>query len=118
METIELGQLIAKYGINNVHLTLMNRMKNDYLYLKKVFDEKKVDLKNNVEKIEKIEKIEKNHLEKVKEEKLEICEIKNVIEEAEVQVQRTPKEFKLWQKEQEEKKYAENKAKGIKKVIF
>jgi predicted nucleic acid-binding protein len=108
----ELGLLIGKYGINNIHNKLMNRMRLEYIYSKKVFDEKK-----KVEKVEKVEKEEKvSVVDIIEDEEVDVensvveNDVKEVVEEKKY---RDPKEMKAWQKGQEEKKRAENLAKGI-----
>ena len=90
----ELNILIGKYGIVDVHQTLEKKMKDDYAYLRKLF-EKKEEKKVKEIVVEDVVIVEENAV--VKEEK----KFKD------------PKEMKAWQKEMEEKKRVENEAKGI-----
>jgi hypothetical protein len=96
----ELNLLIAKYNIQNVNISLQARMKEDYEYLKSLYGKKEEPVK-------------------VKEEvKAEVkAEVKPEVKvEEEVKKEnkhRDPKEMKIWQKEQEDKKRKENEDKGI-----
>ena len=103
----DLSTLIGAYGITAIHKALMNRMKDEYSYLKKIFEEKEKPVKE-----EKHVKEEKP----VKEEK-EKPIVAEVVAPAteEVSKFRDPKEMKEWQRAEEEKKKKENESKGIKK---
>jgi hypothetical protein len=93
----KVNSLIGKYGIVAVHEYLDKKLKEDYAYMKKIFEktEKKV----------------------VKEEILvEEAVVENVVEpvvEDKEKKFKDPKEIKAWQKQMEEKKRLENEAKGI-----
>ena len=88
----DLSTLIGAYGITAIHKALMNRMKDEYSYLKKIFEEKEKPVKEEKEKPV-------------------VAEV--VVEE--VTKFRDPKEMKEWQRAEEEKKKKENESKGIKK---
>jgi len=96
----ELNLLIAKYSIQNVNISLQARMKEDYEYLKTLYGKKEEPVKVK---------------EEVKEEvKAEVKEEVKVEEEVKKENKhRDPKEMKIWQKEQEDKKRKENEEKGI-----
>ena len=98
----DLSILIGKYGAQSVHKAVMSRMKDDYSYFKKIFDEAK----------EKVEKPVEKPVDKPVEKANEI--VKEVVEVQEVKF-RDPKEMKAWQRTQEEIKKKENDSKGIKK---
>jgi hypothetical protein len=99
----DLSLLIGSYGIVSVHKALQKRMKEDYEYLKTMFEEKKekkeVIVPDNKEVV-----LTEDDSEEVVVEKKEVKEEKKY---------RDPKEMKIWQKEQEEKKKKENEEKGI-----
>jgi hypothetical protein len=100
----ELNLLIAKYSIQNVNTTLQARMKEDYEYLKSLYAKKEEVIKVKEEVV------------KVKEEVVKVKEEPTVKVEEEIKDQkkyRDPKEMKIWQKEQEDKKRKENEEKGI-----
>lgn len=118
----DVSLLIGKYGIVAVHKFIMNRMKDDYTYMKKLFNDKKEvkSVKPILEHIVEnnmitnnvvVDEEEKNSVVKVdvEEEKEEKKEEKKKDSKF-----RDPKEMKEWQKQQEDKKREENKAKGIK----
>ena len=91
----DLSTLIGAYGITAIHKALMNRMKDEYSYLKKIFEEKEKPVKEEKEKPVVAEVVAP------------------VVEE--VSKFRDPKEMKEWQRAEEEKKKKENESKGIKK---
>jgi len=142
----EITSLIAKYGIRDVHSFILNYMEKEYKYLKKIFETKQNEIKISEIKISEIKPLVKEELKKiiptnnvitakkydnpvVIEKTNEIIELEEVEEEEKESEQtektngikeegkwKDPKELKVWQKEQEEKKFLENKAKGIKKT--
>ena len=100
----DLSTLIGAYGITAIHKALMNRMKDEYSYLKKIFEEKE----------------EKKEKEKPIVPVVPVTEVVTPIDETtkvedEVTKFRDPKEMKEWQRGEEEKKKKENESKGIKK---
>ena len=102
----DLSTLIGAYGITAIHKALMNRMKDEYSYLKKIFEEKEKPVKEEKEK--------ENPLVPV----ITVAEpvaavAPNTVEE--ITKFRDPKEMKEWQRSQEELKKKENESKGIKK---
>ena len=100
----DLSLLIGSYGLIAVNKLLQKRMKEEYDYLKSIFEEIK----------EKKEKEKEKEKEKKDEPVVEtVEEVKEKEKEKEEKKQRDPKEMKLWQKEQEEKKRKENEEKGI-----
>ena len=120
-ECIEaLNFVIGKFGYALVASTLHDRMKQDYAFMKKYFDEKKKEPKEAkevkevkpvvavVEAVEPVEAVEAV-------EAVELVEgevpVEAEVDEAKI---RTPKEIKEWQKTQEEIKRKEQEAKGIK----
>lgn len=106
----DLSTLIGAYGITAIHKALMNRMKDEYSYLKKIFEEKEKPVKEEKEKPVKEEK--ENPVVPV----ITVAEVvkpTTVVEE--VSKFRDPKEMKEWQRAEEEKKKKENESKGIKK---
>ena len=101
----DLSTLIGAYGITAIHKALMNRMKDEYSYLKKIFEEKEKPVKEEKEKPVKEEK-----------EKLVVAEAPApVAAPEEVSKFRDPKEMKEWQRAEEDKKKKENESKGVKK---
>lgn len=107
----DISLLIGSYGIVAVHKALQKRMKDDYEYLKTLFDE--VKEKKQIVKEEK-KNVEKEVIPEVKDAN-EVVDLPNDSEEkTEEKKYRDPKEMKVWQKEQEDKKRKENEAKGIK----
>jgi hypothetical protein len=98
--TDELNLLIAKYTIQKVNTTLQARMKEDYEYLKSLYGKKEEPVKVKEEL-------------KVKEEVKEEATVKVEEEVKKENKHRDPKEMKIWQKEQEDKKRKENEDKGI-----
>ena len=123
----ELLSMIGRYGVESLHKALINRMKEDYSYLKKYFENKKEEplLKEKESKIfiEVLKNSEYKDIdnETVKNQVIVNEDSKNTNENDEKIVEvkqdskkfRNPKEVKEWQKVQEEKKYEENKAKGV-----
>jgi len=106
----DLSTLIGAYGIMAIHKALMIRMKDEYSYLKKVFDSKEVKEEQPLQK--KQEKQQENQQEKQQPQpQPQLTE--EVVEESKF---RDPKEMKEWQKNEEEKKRKENEEKGIKKT--
>ena len=105
----DLSTLIGAYGITAIHKALMIRMKDEYSYLKKIFEEKEK------------EKPVKEEKEKEKEKENPVVPVITVTEVAtpsaveEITKFRDPKEMKEWQRGQEELKKKENESKGIKK---
>jgi hypothetical protein len=114
----DLSTLIGAYGITAIHKALMNRMKDEYSYLKKIFEEKEKPVKEEKEK-EKPIKEEKP----VKDPVVPVITVTEVATPAAVATKfveeitkfRDPKELKEWQRGQEELKKKENESKGIKK---
>ena len=107
----ELLSIIGRYGVESVHKALVSRMKKEYSYLKNCFEDKK-----------KEEPIIKNEEPIIKKEEIKNKEIKNEVvnnDEKIVEVKQDNKKFRNsnevreWQKVQEEKKYQENKVKGV-----
>jgi len=109
-----LSFLIGKFGYALISSTLHERMKQDYTFMKKYFDEKKKEPKEAkqpkvLESVELVESVEP--LEPVEQVEQVAVQVEVEVEEAKV---RTPKEIKEWQKDQEEIKRKEQEAKGIK----
>jgi hypothetical protein len=96
----ELNLLIAKYNIQNVNISLQARMKEDYEYLKSLYGKKEEPVKMK-------EEVKAEVKEEVK------AEVKVEEEVKKENKHRDPKEMKIWQKEQEDKKRKENEDKGI-----
>jgi len=112
----ELAILIGKYGINDVHDQLMNRMSLEYRYLKKIFEVKETKntiVENKVKVAEKKVVEEKVADEKVVEEKVAEEEKKEENVEEQTKKFKDSKEQKVWQKEMEDKKRKELEEKGI-----
>jgi hypothetical protein len=112
----DLNMLIGHYGLAAVHSTLQTRIKEEYEYLKKLF-EKKSDVEEKPIKEKKVEPVVvKNEV--VKTEVVETVE-NEVVETVEAEKTEEPKKFKdskeqkIWQREMEEKKKKENLEKGI-----
>jgi len=99
----DLSTLIGAYGITAIHKALMNRMKDEYSYLKKIFEEKEKPVKEEKEKPVK----EENPV-------TTVAEVATTAVE-EITKFRDSKEMKEWQRGEEEKKKKENESKGIKK---
>lgn len=97
----EFNTLIGKYGIVAIHSYLENRMKQDYNYLKKIFEKKLVE-----SKVKKV--IENPVVDEVVDEVIE-----PMIEQRNEKSFKDPKEMKKWQKEMEDIKRKEQEAKGI-----
>jgi len=103
----ELNTLIGKYGIIAVHSSIEQRIKEEYNYLKKIFEKKMVEPKPVKETRPEIPEVVSN------------IPVENPVEQND-NTQPTekkfkdPKEMKKWQKEMEEKKRIEQEAKGIK----
>lgn len=110
----ELLSMIGRYGVESVHKALMNRMKDEYSYLKNCFEEKKKDVvKKSVEVVKNEEVVKSNEVvvvDVVENEGEKIVEVK---QDKKSQNFRNSKEVKEWQKVQEEKKFEENRAKGV-----
>jgi len=104
----DLSTLIGAYGITAIHKALMNRMKDEYSYLKKIFEEKEKPVKEEKEKPIKEEK--ENPVVPV----ITVAEVATTAVE-EITKFRDPQEMKEWQRGEEEKKKKENESKGIKK---
>lgn len=110
----DLNMLIGHYGLAAVHSTLQTRIKEEYEYLKKLF-EKKSDVEEKPIKEKKVESVV------VKNEVVETVETveTEVVETVETEKTEEPKKFKdskeqkIWQREMEEKKKKENLEKGI-----
>lgn len=104
----DLSTLIGAYGITAIHKALMNRMKDEYSYLKKIFEEKEKPIKEEKEKENPV---------------VPLITVTEVVKPADVITKsveeitkfRDPKEMKEWQRGQEELKKKENESKGIKK---
>ena len=104
-----LNFVIGKFGYALVASTLHDRMKQDYTFMKKYFEEKKSkEVKEAKPKKEVVEQPKEEQVEQPKEEQVEQPK-----EEEVEPVIRTPKEIKVWQKEQEDKKRKEQESKGI-----
>jgi hypothetical protein len=101
----ELNALFGKYGIVSVHMYLEQRMKQDYNYLKKIFEKKIVEQKVVEQKVVE-QKVEKSEV-------VEPVATNEVVEERTDKTFKDPKEMKKWQKEMEEKKRIEQEAKGV-----
>jgi hypothetical protein len=97
----DLSTLIGAYGITAIHKALMNRMKDEYSYLKKIFEEKEKPVKEEKEKENPVVPV--------------ITVVEPVAAVEEITKFRDPKEMKEWQRSQEELKKKENESKGIKK---
>ena len=113
----ELNILIGKYGIQAVHKSLNDKMEAEYTYLKSIFGKKDKEKEKEKEK-EEIISLSVSTLEDEDENENEensnaIVVVKEESKEIKEKTYRDPKEMKLWQKAQEEKKKAENDAKGI-----
>ena len=109
-ECIEaLNFVIGKFGYALVASTLHDRMKQDYAFMKKYFDEKKKEPKEAKE-TKDVKPAEAVPVEAVPVEAVPV-ELEAEVDEAKI---RTPKEMKEWQKTQEEIKRKEQEAKGIK----
>lgn len=111
-ECIEaLNFVIGKFGYTLVASTLHDRMKQDYAFMKKYFDDKKKEPKEvkEVKEVKPLEEPVEAPVEVQDEPLAEVVETE--VDEAKV---RTPKEIKEWQKTQEEIKRKEQEAKGIK----
>jgi hypothetical protein len=108
----DLSTLIGAYGITAIHKALMNRMKDEYSYLKKIFEEKEKPVKEEKEKPVKEEKEKENPV-------VPVITVTEVVKPTAVVEETTkfrdPKEMKEWQRGEEEKKKKENESKGIKK---
>ena len=98
----DLSTLIGAYGITAIHKALMNRMKDEYSYLKKIFEEKEKPVKEEKEKENPVVPV------------ITVAEVATTAVE-EITKFRDPKEMKEWQRGEEEKKKKENESKGIKK---
>ena len=111
-----LNFVIGKFGYALVASTLHDRMKQDYSFMKKYFEDKKVKtekepkVKAVVEPVV-VEVVEPEVVEPLEPEVVEPLEAEAEVEEVKV---RTPKEIKEWQKGEEDKKRKEQEAKGIK----
>ena len=102
----DLSTLIGAYGITAIHKALMSRMKDEYSYLKKIFDSKEIkeEVLSPTPLLPPAPLLPPTEVTKVV--------VSEPVEEAKF---RDPKEMKDWQKGEEEKKKKENEAKGIKK---
>jgi len=119
----DLNMLVGHYGLAAVHSTLQTRIKEEYEYLKKLF-EKKSDVEQKPVKEKKVESVvvESVVVEPVvvKNEVVETEVVETeVVETVETEKTEEPKKFKdskeqkIWQREMEEKKKKENLEKGI-----
>jgi hypothetical protein len=103
----DLNMLIGHYGIVAVHTTLEKRIKEDYDYLKSLFEKKEVS-----------KPVQQPTVEPVTVEPVTVEEVKNTVvqttvEDSEKKKFKDSKEQKLWQREMEEKKRKENLEKKI-----
>jgi hypothetical protein len=100
----DLSTLIGAYGITAIHKALMNRMKDEYSYLKKIFEEKEKPVKEEKEKENPV---------------VPVITVTEVVKPTAVVEETTKfrdsKEMKEWQRNQEVLKNKENESKGIKK---
>jgi hypothetical protein len=106
----ELNALIGKYGIIVVHSNIEQRIKEEYNYLRKIFDKKMVEPKPVKEARPEIPESVPNTPEVVSNIPTEQTDNTEPTEKK----FKDPKEMKKWQKEMEEKKRVEQEAKGIK----
>lgn len=105
----EINTLIGKYGIIAVHSSIEHRIKEEYNYLKKIFEKKIVEPKSVKEtRPETSEKPVETPTEEP------VYSEQNENTESTEKKFKDPKEMKKWQKEMEEKKRIEQEAKGIK----
>lgn len=109
--TDDLNMLIGHYGLVEVHKAVQKRMKDDYDYLKTLFDKK--------ETVKPLAKVETpivtptNTVEQVVEPVEPLVNTNVDVEEPEKRKFKDSKEQKLWQREMEEKKKKENLEKNI-----
>lgn len=106
-----LNFVIGKFGYALVASTLHDRMKQDYTFMKKYFEEKKSKEPKEVKEAKPVK--EKEVVEKEVVEPVDVEQVEQPKEEEVEPVIRTPKEIKVWQKEQEDKKRKEQESKGI-----
>ena len=106
----DLSTLIGAYGIMAIHKALMSRMKDEYSYLKKVFD-----LKEDKPLVSDNKPLVSDNKPLVSDNKPLVTDNNSKEPPVEEAKFRDPKEMKEWQKGEEEKKRKENEAKGIKK---
>ena len=107
--TDDLNMLIGHYGLVEVHKAFQKRMKDDYDYLKTLFDKKEVA--KPVAKVETPIVTPTNTVEPTP--SVEPVEPVVNTEEPEKRKFKDSKEQKLWQREMEEKKKKENLEKNI-----
>jgi len=128
----DLNMLIGHYGLAAVHSTLQTRIKEEYEYLKTLF-EKKSDVEHKPVKEKKVEaEVKKKKVEaevnerevnerevnerEVNEREVNESEVNEVVESEKLEEPKKfkdSKEQKIWQREMEEKKKKENLGKGI-----
>jgi hypothetical protein len=106
----ELNALIGKYGIIVVHSSIEQRIKEEYNYLRKIFEKKMVEPKPIKETRPEIPESVPNKPEVVSTIPIEQTDNTEPTEKK----FKDPKEMKKWQKEMEEKKRIEQESKGIK----
>ena len=113
----DLSTLIGAYGIMAIHKALMSRMKDEYSYLKKVFDlkEDKPLVSDNKPLVSDNKPLVSDNKPLVSDNKPLVTDNNSKEPPVEEAKFRDPKEMKEWQKGEEEKKRKENEAKGIKK---
>ena len=109
----ELNILIGKYGIQAVHKSLNDKMESEYNYLKSIFGKKEKEKEKEKEEIISLSVSTLEDENKEEEDSNSIVVVKEEPKETKEKTYRDPKEMKLWQKAQEEKKKAENDTKGI-----
>jgi hypothetical protein len=98
----DLNMLIGHYGIVAVHTTLEKRIKEDYDYLKSLFEKKEVS-----------KPVQQSTVEPVTVEEVKNTVVQTTVEDSEKKKFKDSKEQKLWQREMEEKKRKENLEKKI-----
>jgi len=114
----ELNIIIGKYGIVTIHKMLEKKMKDDYAYLKKLFE--KETIAKPKDKVTPKEMNAEDEIVVVDEENIvslieELRTPKETVESTQSTQSKSkdPKEMKAWQKAEEDKKRKEQEAKGI-----
>jgi hypothetical protein len=108
----DLNMLIGHYGIVAVHTTLEKRIKEDYDYLKSLFEKKEVS-KPVQQPTVKQPTVQQPTVEPVTVEEVKNTVVQTTVEDSEKKKFKDSKEQKLWQREMEEKKRKENLEKKI-----
>jgi len=120
----ELNIIIGKYGIVTIHKMLEKKMKEDYTYLKKLFEKEtiakpkdKVTPKEMNAEDEIVVVDEENIVSLIDELRAPKEELQSTQSTQSIQSTQSkskdPKEMKAWQKAEEDKKRKEQEAKGI-----